>query len=55
MCVAIRLIEVVSVFQAQRELGMESTLLVTVPVPAESEVDAELLRQVLADSLKRSG
>jgi pseudouridine-5'-phosphate glycosidase len=47
--------QVVTVFQAQRELGTESTLLVTVPVPAEAEVDAELLREVLADSLKQAG
>ena len=46
--------EVVKIFQAQRKLGMESALLVTVPVPAEAEVDAELLRQVLADSLKQA-
>src|SRR5712691_5096676 len=46
--------EVVKIFHVQRELGMESALLVTVPVPAESEVDAELLRQVLADSLKQA-
>lgn len=46
--------EVMNIFQAQRELGMESALLVTVPVPAEAEVDAELLRQVLADALKQA-
>ena len=46
--------EVVKIFQAQRELEMESALLVTVPVPADAEVDAELLRQVLADSLKQA-
>ena len=46
--------EVVKIFQAQRKLGMESALLVTVPVPAEAEVDAELLRQVLVDSLKQA-
>ena len=43
--------EVVEIFKAQRELGMESALLVTVPVPAEAEVDADVLRQVLDDSL----
>ena len=41
-------------FHAQCELEMQSALLVTVPVPAEAEVDAELLRQVLADSLKQA-
>ena len=46
--------EVAKVFQAQRELGMQSALLVTMPVPAEAEVGAELLRQVLADSLKQA-
>ena len=46
--------EVVKIFQAQRELGVKSALLVTVPVPADAEVDAELLRQVLADSLKQA-
>jgi pseudouridylate synthase len=43
--------EVVEIFNAQRELGMESALLVTVPVPAEAEVDADLLQHVLDDSL----
>jgi len=45
---------VLKIFHVQRELGMESALLVTVPVPADAEVDAELLRQVLADSLKQA-
>jgi pseudouridylate synthase len=43
--------EVVEIFNAQRELGMESALLVTVPVPADAEVDADLLQRVLDDSL----
>jgi pseudouridine-5'-phosphate glycosidase len=43
--------EVVEIFNAQRELGMESALLVTVPVPEEAEVDADLLQRVLDDSL----
>jgi pseudouridine-5'-phosphate glycosidase len=43
--------EVVEIFKAQRDLGMESALLVTVPVPAEAEVDGDLLRRVLDDSL----
>ena len=43
--------EVVEIFKAQRELGMESALLVTVPVPAEAEVEADLLQRVLDDSL----
>jgi pseudouridylate synthase len=45
---------VVKIFQAQRELGMQSALVVTVPVPFKAEVDAELLRQVLNDSLKQA-
>jgi pseudouridylate synthase len=43
--------EVVEIFKAQRELGMESALLVTVPVPVEAEVDADLLQRVLDDAL----
>lgn len=43
--------EVVEIFNAQRELGMESALLVTVPVPADAEVDSDLLQRVLDDSL----
>ena len=43
--------EVVEIFKAQRGLGMESALLVTVPVPAAAEVEADLLERVLDDSL----
>jgi pseudouridine-5'-phosphate glycosidase len=43
--------KVVKIFQAQRELGMESALLVTVPVPAEAEVESTLLEDVLNDAL----
>lgn len=43
--------EVVEIFNAQRELGMDSALVVTVPVPAEAEVDSDLLQRVLDDSL----
>ena len=43
--------DVVEIFNAQRELGMESALLVTVPVPKEAEVDSDLLQRVLDDSL----
>lgn len=46
--------EVVDIFRAQRGLGMESALLVTVPVPAEAEVAASLLENVLADSLAKA-
>lgn len=43
--------EVVEIFKAQRELRMESALVVTVPVPAEAEVDSDLLQRVLDDAL----
>lgn len=46
--------EVVEIFQAQRELGLNSALLVTVPVPREAEVDEALLKSVLADSLEQA-
>ncbi|PYS74968.1 MAG: pseudouridine-5-phosphate glycosidase, partial [Acidobacteria bacterium] len=43
--------DVAAVFKAQRELGINSSLLVTVPVPADIEVPAEQLRRVLNDAL----
>jgi len=43
--------EVVQIFQTQRDLGLQSALLVTVPVPAEAEVENALLQRVLDDSL----
>lgn len=43
--------EVVEIFKAQRDLRMESALVVTVPVPAEAEVDSDLLQRVLDDAL----
>lgn len=46
--------EVIEIYQAQRELGLNSALLVTAPVPREAEVDAELLERVLADSLQQA-
>ena len=46
--------EVVEIFNAQRELGIQSALLVTVPVPAEAEVAPDLLQRVLADSLAKA-
>jgi len=39
--------DVVAIFKTQRELKTESALLVTVPVPAEAEVEASLLQRVL--------
>ncbi len=44
--------EVVQLFRTQRELGIESALLVTVPVPAEAEVPEEILNKILAESLR---
>jgi pseudouridine-5'-phosphate glycosidase len=43
--------EVVEIFKTQRELRIQSALLVTVPVPIEAEVDDSVLRNVLEESL----
>src|SRR5256885_1717815 len=43
--------EVVQIFKAQLELGIEAALLLTVPVPSGSEVETSLLRSVLDESL----
>ena len=43
--------EVAQLFQAQRALGINCALLVTVPVPAEAEVPADALEAILNDSL----
>jgi pseudouridine-5'-phosphate glycosidase len=43
--------EVAQIFRTQQELGLDSALLVTVPVPAEAEVESSLLEKVLEDSL----
>jgi pseudouridine-5'-phosphate glycosidase len=43
--------EVTRLFRTQRDLGIESALLVTVPVPAEAEVPEEILNEILAESL----
>ena len=43
--------DVAGIFHAQQSLGLESALLVVVPVPAEFEVPAEALQQVLATAL----
>lgn len=43
--------EVARIFKAQRDLGIETALLVTVPVPAEFEVPAALLAKILDESL----
>ena len=44
--------EVAKIFRAQRDLGIESALLVAVPVPAEFEVPAEELQPVLTTALE---
>jgi pseudouridylate synthase len=44
--------DVGGIFHAQRSLGLESALLVVVPVPAKSEVPAETLQQVLTTALE---
>lgn len=46
--------EVLAIYQAQKELGVNSALLVTVPVPAAAEVEAEFLQSVLAESLAQA-
>jgi pseudouridylate synthase len=43
---------VARIFRAQRSLGIESALLLTVPVPAKFEVPAEELQQVLTTALE---
>ena len=43
--------EVAEVFNAQRKLGLQSALLVTVPVPVTDEVESSLLQRVLDQSL----
>jgi pseudouridine-5'-phosphate glycosidase len=44
--------EVTRIFRAQRDLGIESALLVTVPVPARFEVPAEELQPILLTALE---
>jgi pseudouridine-5'-phosphate glycosidase len=44
--------DVAGIFHAQRSLGLESALLVVVPVPAKFEVPAETLEQVLTTALE---
>jgi pseudouridine-5'-phosphate glycosidase len=44
--------EVTKLFRTQRELGIESALLVTVPVPAAAEVPPEILNRILGESLR---
>jgi pseudouridylate synthase len=44
--------EVRQLFRTQRELGIESALLVTVPVPVEAKVPLEILNKILDESLR---
>ncbi len=46
--------EVAEIFRAQHSLGIEKALLVTVPVPSEAEVSAELMQQVLDKVLEEA-
>ena len=46
--------EVVQVFSAQRALGIQSALLVTVPVPGEFEVPADKLKGILCEALSEA-
>jgi pseudouridine-5'-phosphate glycosidase len=46
--------EVVKISECQRDLGLPSALLVTVPVPASAEVDNSVLRQVLDEALREA-
>lgn len=46
--------EVAAIYRAQRELGIESALLLTVPVPAEFEVPHEQLQTALDDALQNA-
>src|ERR1043165_8238122 len=43
--------DVVRIFKTQRELKIDSALLVAVPVPADAEVESSLLRRALDDAL----
>jgi pseudouridine-5'-phosphate glycosidase len=46
--------DVAEIVRAQRSLGMEAALMVTVPVPKEAEVPAELLQQTLIRALSEA-
>ena len=46
--------DVASIFRAQRELGINSSLLVTVPVPEEFEVPGDQLERVLNEALEKA-
>jgi pseudouridine-5'-phosphate glycosidase len=46
--------DVIRIFDAQRRLEIDSSLLVTVPVPAEAEVPAADLRRILNEALAQA-
>lgn len=46
--------EVARIFKTQRELKIESALLITVPVPLEAEVESSLLQRVLDDAIAQA-
>ena len=46
--------DIARIFHAQRSLGIESALLVTVPVPREFEVPADQLQRVLDNALEHA-
>lgn len=46
--------DVIRIFDAQRRLGIDGSLLVTVPVPAEAEVPAADLRRILNAALAQA-
>ncbi|HEX8476629.1 MAG TPA: pseudouridine-5'-phosphate glycosidase [Pyrinomonadaceae bacterium] len=46
--------EVAEIARARRELGLESALLVTVPVPLEAEVDERMMRETLDEALREA-
>ncbi|HEV8139620.1 MAG TPA: pseudouridine-5'-phosphate glycosidase [Pyrinomonadaceae bacterium] len=46
--------EVAQIFKTQRELKIESALLITVPVPLEAEVESSLLQRVLDDAIAKA-
>ena len=46
--------EVVRIFKTQRQLGLQSALLVTVPVPPEAEVESSSLSYALDDALSQA-
>ena len=46
--------EVVRIFTAQRELGLKSALLVTVPVPSQAQVESSTLSDALDEALSEA-